>query len=165
MWKETDWQLIRSDGKASACNVGRPGFDPWVGKIPWRRKWQPTPVLLPGDSNGQRSLVGYSPWSSKESDTTEWLHFHFTPKKKLTKLKGNCIILCKFDSVLLNNNSTDSTLLLITTLPGSGKGISYDLVLIMTGRIMFKLEYALKQYIYYVIITNNDCFKIRTLKL
>ena len=62
--------------------------------------------------------------------------------------------------MLLNNNSTDSTLLLITTLPGSGKGISYDLVLIMTGRIMFKLEYALKQYIYYVIITNNDCFKI-----
>ena len=39
----------------------RPGFDPWVGKIPWRRKWQPTPVLLPGESYGGRSLVGYSP--------------------------------------------------------------------------------------------------------
>ena len=45
--------------------------------IPWRRKWQPTPVLLPGKSHGQRSLVGYSPWGRKESDTTEWLHFHF----------------------------------------------------------------------------------------
>ena len=51
---------------------GRPGFDPWVGKIPWRRKWQSTPVLLPGKSHGQRSLVGYSPWGRKELDTTEF---------------------------------------------------------------------------------------------
>ena len=55
----------------------RPEFDPWVGKIPWRRKWQPTPVLLPGKSHGQRSLVGYIPWVRKESDMTERLHFHF----------------------------------------------------------------------------------------
>ena len=54
-----------------------PGFDPWVGKIPWRRKWQPTPVLLPGKFHGQRSLVGYSPWGRKESDTTERLHFTY----------------------------------------------------------------------------------------
>ena len=47
------------------------GFNPWVGKIPWRRKWQSTPVLLPGKPHGQRSLVGYSPWGRKESDTTE----------------------------------------------------------------------------------------------
>ena len=39
----------------------RPRFDPWVGKIPWRRKWQPTPVFLPGEFHRQRSLVGYSP--------------------------------------------------------------------------------------------------------
>ena len=44
---------------------------------PWRRKWQPTPVLLLGKFHGLRSLVGYSPWGHKESDTTEWLHFHF----------------------------------------------------------------------------------------
>ena len=49
----------------------RRGFDPWVRKIPWRRKWQPTPVLLPGKSHGQRSLAGYSPKGGKESDTTE----------------------------------------------------------------------------------------------
>ena len=49
-------------------------FDPWVGKIPWRRKWQPTPVFLPGKSHGGRSLVGYSPWGRKELDTTERLH-------------------------------------------------------------------------------------------
>ena len=48
-----------------------------VGKIPWRRKWQPTPVFLPGESHGRRSLVGRSPWGHKESDTTEQLHFHF----------------------------------------------------------------------------------------
>ena len=45
--------------------------NPWVWKIPWRRKWQPTPVFLPGNSRGQRSLAGYSPWGRRESDTTE----------------------------------------------------------------------------------------------
>ena len=59
--------------KASACHAGDLG-SPWVGKIPWRRKWQPTPIFLPGKSHGQRSLVGYSPRGSKESDTTERLH-------------------------------------------------------------------------------------------
>ena len=44
-------------------------FDPWVGKIPWRRAWQPTPVSLPGEIHGQRSLVGYRLWCWKESDT------------------------------------------------------------------------------------------------
>ena len=52
-----------------------PGFDPWVGKISWRRKWQPTPVFLLGESQGWRSLVGYSPWGCKELDMTERLHF------------------------------------------------------------------------------------------
>ena len=49
----------------------RGGFDPWVGKMPWRKKWQPTPVFLPGKSNGQRNLVGSSPWGHKELDMTE----------------------------------------------------------------------------------------------
>jgi len=43
----------------------RPGFDPWVGKIPWRREWQPTPVFLPGEFHGQRSLAGYSLWGHR----------------------------------------------------------------------------------------------------
>ena len=47
----------------------RPGFDPWVMKVPWRRAWQPTPVFLPGKPHGWRSLVGYSSWGCKESDT------------------------------------------------------------------------------------------------
>ena len=56
-----------SDGKESAGS-GRPGFNPWVWKIPWRRAWQPTPLFLPGESPGQRSLAGYSPWGCKELD-------------------------------------------------------------------------------------------------
>ena len=51
--------------KESTCQCRRFGFDPWVGKIPQRRKWQPTPVSLPGESHGQRSLAGYSPWCTK----------------------------------------------------------------------------------------------------
>jgi len=49
------------------------GFDFWVGKIPWRREWLPTPVILPGELHGQR-LVGYSLWGRKESDTTDSAH-------------------------------------------------------------------------------------------
>ena len=67
-----------SEGKASACNMGDSGSIPGLGRIPWRRKWQPTPVLLPGISHGRRSLVGYSPWGRKESDMTERIHFFLT---------------------------------------------------------------------------------------
>ena len=49
----------------------KPRFDPWGGKMPWRRAWQSTPVFLPGKSHGQRSLVGYGSEGHKESDTTE----------------------------------------------------------------------------------------------
>ena len=52
-------------GKACTCQCMRPGFEPWVREIPWRRKWEPTPVFLPGKFHGQRSLVGYSPWGCK----------------------------------------------------------------------------------------------------
>ena len=49
----------------------------WVRKIPWRREWLPTPVFLPGEFHGQRSLAGYSPWGCKESDSTEQItHIH-----------------------------------------------------------------------------------------
>ena len=58
----------------SGCQCRRHEFSPWVGKIPWRRKWQPTPVFLPGKLRGQRSLAGYSPWGCKELDMTEWAH-------------------------------------------------------------------------------------------
>ena len=60
-----------SDGKESAYQCRRCGFDPWVRKIPWRREWQPTPVFLPEESYGPSSLAGYSPRDRKESYTPE----------------------------------------------------------------------------------------------
>ena len=56
-----------SAGKNPAAGAGDEG--PWVGKLPWRRQWHPTPVFLPGESHGQRSLVGYSPCGLKKSQT------------------------------------------------------------------------------------------------
>ena len=115
-------------GKESACKCRRHkrwkrhAFDPWVGKIPWRRKWQPTAVFLPGKSRGQRSLVGYSPWGLKEdwartcelpgvkfyshpqhvqhcrslsiqSSVLHWLFFHLPLPCQLQT--GMCLYLCK----------------------------------------------------------------------
>ena len=78
---------------------GRPGFDSWIGKIPWRRQWQPTPVLLPGKSHGWRSLVGYSPWGCKQSDTTGRLHFHLYIH--ICVCEGVYICVCVFSLPLL----------------------------------------------------------------
>ena len=61
--------LVLKNTPANARDFKRGRFDPWVGKIPWRRAWQPTAVFLPGESHGQRSLAGYSPWGGKESGT------------------------------------------------------------------------------------------------
>ena len=57
-------------GKESACQCRRCRFDSWVRNITWRRKWQTAPVFLPGESHGQRSLAGYSPWGRKKSKMT-----------------------------------------------------------------------------------------------
>ena len=72
-----------SDGKESACNAGYQGLNPWVGKIPWRREWQPTPVFLPGESRGQR----YSPWGRKKLDTTEQITLSLSYSRKKKKKK------------------------------------------------------------------------------
>ena len=64
-----------SADKESACKEGRPGFDPWVGKIPWRREGLPTPVFWPGEFHGP-----YSSWGCKESDMTERLTFNIKSK-------------------------------------------------------------------------------------
>ena len=60
-----------SDGKESACNAADPGSIPGLGRSPGEGKWLSTPLFLPGESHGQKSLVGYSPWGRKELDTTE----------------------------------------------------------------------------------------------
>ena len=68
-----------TSGKEPTClhrRRKRRRFHPWVGKTPWRRAWQHTPVFLPEESHGQRSLAGYRPWGREESDTTEVTHAH-----------------------------------------------------------------------------------------
>ena len=83
-------QAVKNPSAGGSLQMGhrKYEFDPWVGKIPWRRAGQPTPVSLPREFHGQRSLAGYSPWDCKESDTAERLtlslykfelqgHWHF----------------------------------------------------------------------------------------
>ena len=67
------WRIYLQCRRHKGC-----GLDPWVRKLLWKREWQPTPVFLPGESHGQRSLVGHSPQDHKESDTTEATHTHWT---------------------------------------------------------------------------------------
>ena len=77
--QDETWATLRgfpggANGTESPCQgrrCKRCGFNPWVENIPWRRAWQPTPVSLPGESHGQRSLTGCSPLGGKESHTTE----------------------------------------------------------------------------------------------
>ena len=83
------WACV-SAGKESACNVDRPGFNPWVGKIPWRRERLPTPVFWPVEFHGP-----YSPWGHKESDMTEEFSL-FTDRytDQWNRTKGPEINLC-----------------------------------------------------------------------
>ena len=79
-------------GRESTCQCRRCRFDPWVGKIPWRRKWKPPPVFLPGEFHGQRSLVGYSPWGRNRVRhglaTKQQLHFDKVEKQGLECVWG-----------------------------------------------------------------------------
>ena len=91
------WPGLLSDcenGKEPACQCRRhktPSFDPWVGKIPWRRAWLPTPPCLPGESHGQRSLTDYSRWGHKGSNTTEMTkHSHTQVDDKGTHMSEGC---------------------------------------------------------------------------
>ena len=80
LWWQSWWRIH--------LQCRKPGLDPWVGKIPWRRKWYPTPVFLPGKSHGQRNLAGYSPWGCKESNMTEQLSMHTSTVSK--RLSPSC---------------------------------------------------------------------------
>ena len=76
--KVEDGDSMVAQCKESTCQGRRFSFDPCVGKFLWRREWQPTSVFLPRKSHGQRSLLGSSPWSCKESDTTGQLTHPYT---------------------------------------------------------------------------------------
>ena len=72
--RELSWANMPQQAYCLKCRIYRRfRFNPWIGKISWKRKWQPTPVSLPGKSHGQRGLVSYSPWDDTESNTVEWL--------------------------------------------------------------------------------------------
>ena len=94
--------------KNSPANAGdkKHRLDPWVGNIPWRRKWQPTPVFLPGKSHGQRSLVGYSLWGQKKKVR----HDLETKQQQLTYLLIGSCTFC-----LPSSNSLSPFPTLITT--------------------------------------------------
>ena len=85
-WASLMTQMVKN----SCLQCRRPGFDPWVGKMPCRREWLPTPVFLPGKSHGQRSLVGCNPWRHKELDTTEGLTHTHTHIETIRKGLLNC---------------------------------------------------------------------------
>ena len=68
--------LVVKNPLANAGDIRDVGSIPGSGRSPWRRAWQPTQVFLPGESHGQKSLVGYSPWGAKESDMTEQLSIY-----------------------------------------------------------------------------------------
>ena len=74
------WAFLVAQPVKNSPAVAIIGFNPWVGKIPWKMEWLPTSVFRPGESHGQRSLAAYSPWGHKQSDTTEQLSLSlFTP--------------------------------------------------------------------------------------
>ena len=85
IYVELPWWLSH---KEPTCQCRKREFHLWVGKIPWRREWLATPVFLPGKSHGQRSLLGYSPWSCKELDTAEGL--------KNNNAYSVCVCVCVF---------------------------------------------------------------------
>ena len=78
-------------------------FDPWVGKIPWRRKWQPTPILLPGKFHGQRSLVGYSPWNRKELPLSFPFLFHLSTEYHITHIHCLCVMQYRLGYTIVMN--------------------------------------------------------------
>ena len=105
-----------ASGKESACQgrrLKRHGFDPKVGKIPWRRKWQPTSVSLPGESHGQTSLESYSPWDCTESDMTEPLSIHIKRESSpLTHVNWKNIITHNLAPFITRASITGSVLFL-----------------------------------------------------
>ena len=89
-------QVAQWEGIPLQCRRCR--FHAWFRKSLWRRKWQPTPIFLPGKSRGQRSLSGYNPWGCKESDTPEWLSMCIIPylDKKMSLGYYNLCKLCPY---------------------------------------------------------------------
>ena len=103
------------DGSVVACQCRRHkrrGFDPWARKIPWNRKWQPTPVFLPGKSHGQKSLVGYSPWHHKRV-RHDWEYTH-----SIFMCVCVCVCVCVLSHFIMNKEVSLTTRKLLFSLSG-----------------------------------------------
>ena len=90
--EKTNCNPSGASGKESACQYRRQkrhSFDPWVRKIPWSREWQPSPIFLPGEFYGQRSLAGCSPWGHKELDL--WVHVHTHTHTQLLSIQDSSV--------------------------------------------------------------------------
>ena len=91
----------------------RPRFNPWVRKVPWRREWLPTPVFLPGEFHGQKSLAGYNPWGCKQSNVT--VHLTDTKYREINSeysLEGLMLTLQYLGHLMGRDNSLGKTLML-----------------------------------------------------
>ena len=86
--------LVIKNPPANAGDCKRSGLNSWVRKIFWRRAWKPTPVFLPEESHGRKSLVGYGPWGHKDSDATEHARMHIQPQASLVvwALASDCSV-------------------------------------------------------------------------
>ena len=112
----------------------RPRFDPLVGKIPWRRAWQPVPAFLPGECHGQRSLRGYSPWGHKELDTIMRLTLSLSDKITI-----NCIKILRVSSKCYDHHGFSTNIKKFETTYKSISRMTVD-------RILLKGEIKLKDY-------------------
>ena len=119
-------------GKESTCQCRRQGFSLWIRKLPWRRKWQPTPVFLPGKFHRQKSLAGYSPWDPIESDTAEWLdnnnNVHFEASQSPVR-RGPCYLHQEPDSWIRKHSGKKPRFLGRESARNSSKAIYYGEVL------------------------------------
>ena len=79
---------------ASAGDTGDVGFDSWIGQVPQKRKWQPTPVFLPGKCHWQKNLTSYSPWGHEELDMTKWLSTHIHTHPYYQKRHHTNLMIC-----------------------------------------------------------------------
>ena len=118
------------NGKDAACQRRRCRLNPWVGKIPWRRKWQPTPVFLPGERLGQRSLAGYSPRGCKESDRTERLNNNNPHCRTGSCLESGMALICHVSDFFSCETFPWSLSFLVLTLEEN------------TARLLFKKSYS-----------------------
>ena len=135
-------------GKELACQFRRckrHRFNPWVRKIPWSRKWQPTAVFLPGKPHGQSSRVGYSPWGRKESGTTELLSTHMAYSILVDCLClwsgyfpffSSCTVLLKPPlCILCGNHSTAAWTWAPTVMSYGGRGVCISLDLLQSAAV------------------------------